>query len=194
MGELLENIYNLIIGIVNSSTFYGPLFACFLIFIESILPVLPLFVFITIIFLSYGYGLGFIISYLLTSFGCFFAFYLSRKILKKFFKKRIRKIENFDKVMKKIDKIKLSNLVLLIALPFTPAFLINIASALSDMKFKKFMCAIFIGKIFLVFFWGFIGTSLLESLRNPKIILIIIIMLLIAYLLSKIVTKKIDLE
>ena len=194
MGEFLENIYNLIIEIVNSSTIFGPLFACFLIFIESILPVLPLFVFITIIFIAYGYGIGFMVAYFLTSLGCFFSFFLSRTFLKNFFQTKIRKMENFDKFMKRIDKISLPSLALLIAIPFTPAFLINITSALSNMRFKKFAIAILIGKIFLVFFWGFIGTSLLESLKNPRIIVIILVMLLLAYILSKLVTRKINVE
>ena len=96
--------------------------------------------------------------------------------------------------MTKIDKISLSNLSLIIAVPFTPAFAVNIASSLSEMQFKKFFFAILIGKIFLVFFWGFIGTSLIESLKNPKILIIIGIMLIIAYILSKYATKKLDIE
>ncbi len=194
MGEILNNIYNYIISLVNASTIYGPLLACLLIFFESIMPVLPLFVFITIIFIAYGYGLGFIIAYILTCLGCFFSFWLCRTFLRKFFTKRIRKIENFDKLMKKIDKMNFSYLVLIIAIPFTPAFLVNIASALSQMSFKKFALAIAIGKISLVFFWGFIGTSLLESLRNPKILIVIIIMLLVAYIISKITAKKLNIE
>ena len=47
MEELLKTIYEFVINSVNSSSFLGPVFACFLIFIESIIPVLPLFVFIT---------------------------------------------------------------------------------------------------------------------------------------------------
>jgi len=194
MEDFLNTIYNYIINIVNSSNIFGPLFACLLIFIESILPVLPLFVFITIIFIAYGYALGFIISYILTVLGCYFSFFLCRKYLKNFFRKKVRKIEQFDKLMKKIDKIKFSNLVLLISIPFTPAFLINIASSLSEMEFKKFSLSILIGKVFIVFFWGFIGTSLVESLKNPKILIIIVIMLGIAYLISKIVTKKLNVE
>lgn len=194
MEELLTNIYEFIITIINSSNIFGPLFACLLIFIESILPVLPLFVFITIIFLAYGYALGFVISYILTVLGCFLSFFLCQKFLKNFFNKKVRKIEQFDRLMKKIDKMSFSSLVLLISLPFTPAFLINIAAALADVKFKKFSLAIIIGKIFIVFFWGFIGTSLIESLKNPKIIVIIIFMLLLAYLLSKLVTKKLNVE
>ncbi len=192
MGEILNNLYNLIMEIVNSSTFYGPLFACLLIFLESIIPVLPLFVFITIIFLAYGNILGFIISYILTCLGCFFSFFMCRSILKGIFQKRVRKIKEFDKFMKHIDKISIPNLVLLIAIPFTPAFLVNIAAALSKMTFKKYALAILLGKISLVAFWGFIGTSLLESLKNPRILIVIVIMVAISYLLSKIVTKKMN--
>jgi len=194
MEEFLSNIYDLIINIINSSNIFGPLFACFLIFIESILPVLPLFVFITIVFVSYGYLIGFIISYVLTILGCCFSFYICRTFLNNFFNKKVRKIENFDKIMKKIDNIKLSSLVLLVAVPFTPAFLINIAASLSNMNFKKFFISILIGKVSIVFFWGFIGTSLLESLKNPKILFVILIMLIISYIISKMVMKKLKVE
>ncbi len=194
MEEFFNSIYNYIMEIIGSSQIYGPLFACFLIMIESIIPVLPLFVFITIVFLAYGYVWGFIISYILTCIGCFLSFYLCRGFLKNFFKKKFRRIPKFDKFMKRIDNLNISYLVLLIAIPFTPAFLINIAASLSDMNFKKYAVAIIIGKISLVFFWGFIGTSLIESLQNPRIIVIILIMLALAYLLSKIVTKKLKLD
>lgn len=194
MEVVLNEVYNFLMNLVNSSSIYGPIFACILIFIESVLPVLPLFVFITIVFVSFGYLSGFLISYILTILGCFFSFYLCRTFLKNFFKKKIRKIDKFDKIMKRIDKIKLSNLVLLISVPFTPAFLINIASALSEMNFKKFAISIIIGKIFIVFFWGFIGTSFVESLKNPKIMLIILLMVVISYVLSKLITKKLKVE
>ena len=185
----LNNTYIFINNLINSSTIYGILFACLLIFLESIIPILPLFVFITIVFKVFGYGLGFIIAYILTCLGCFFSFFLCRKLFKNYFIKKFRKNPQFDKLMKKIDRIKLTSLATLIAIPFTPAFLINISAALSKMEFKKFFFAILIGKISLVFFWGFIGTSLLESLKNPRILIIIIILLIIAYVLSKIAAK-----
>lgn len=194
MEEVFTKLYELLMGIIESSSIYGPLFACFLIMIESILPILPLFVFITIVFIAYGYVIGFIISYILTVIGCSLAFFLCRYIFKDLFKKKVRKNPSFDKIMKKVDKIKLSTLVTLIVIPFTPAFMINIACALSDMKYKKFLVAALIGKPFLVFFWGFIGTSLLESLKNPKILVVILIMLLLSYIISKILMKKMSLE
>ena len=39
MEELLKTIYEFIINSVNSSSFLGPVFACFLIFIESIIEI-----------------------------------------------------------------------------------------------------------------------------------------------------------
>lgn len=194
MEVILTNFYELIMNIINSSSIYGIILACMLIFVESIIPILPLFVFITINFVTFGYLLGFIISYILTILGCCFSFYLCRNLLKKYFKKYIRKNEKFDKIMKKIEKINFSNIVLLISIPFTPAFLINIAASLSDMRFKKFCLALIIGKISIVFFWGFIGTSLIESLKNPKILIVIAIMVGITYLISKIVMKRLKIE
>ena len=194
MSGILNSIYNYIMSLISSSVVFGPILACLLIFLESILPVLPLFVFITIIFIAYGYVIGYLISYILTCLGCFCAFFLCRKYLKNFFEKKIRKNNFFDKFMKKIDKMSLSNIVILIAIPFTPQFVINVAAALSKMSFKKYMISILIGKLFLVAFWGFIGTSLVESLKNPKIMIIIVIMLLVSYILSKIVNKKLEIE
>ena len=137
MMEFMNNLYNIIMDVVTNSEVWGPLLACLLIFGESLIPVLPLFVFITIIFIAYGYVIGFIISYFLTSLGCFFMFYLCRTVLKKVFTKRVRKIQKFDNLMKKIDKISLPNLALLIAIPFTPAFLINIGCGIVDMNKNK---------------------------------------------------------
>ncbi len=191
---MLNSIYEFIMMLITGSSFYGPIIACLLIFFESIIPVLPLCVFITILFLSYGFLWGYIISYLLTCLGCFFSFYLCRKYFRNYFNKRIRKIEKLDKFMKIIDNISLSNLSLLIALPFTPAFLVNVAASISDMKFKKFAISIIIGKLFMVAFWGFIGTSLIESLKNPKIMILIVLMMTIVYLISKIVNKKLKIE
>ena len=194
MNGILNEMYNYLIEIINGSSIYGPLLACLLIFFESIIPILPLFVFITILFVAYGYFWGFIVSYILTCLGCMFSFFLFRKILRKAVDNKFRKNNKFNKIMKIIDNIDTNELVLLIAIPFTPAFLINIAAGLSKIKLKKYFVSLLIGKISLVAFWGFIGTSLLESLKNPKIMLIIISMLLVSYLVSKVITKKFKIE
>ena len=72
--------------------------------------------------------------------------------------------------------------------------MVNIAAGLSNMPIKKYMTSLIIGKIFLVIFWGFIGTSLLQSLTNPTALIKIIILVSIAYVISKIISKKFHLN
>ena len=49
--------------------------------------------------------------------------------------------------MNYVSNINITGLVLLVALPFSPAFAINIACGLSKMPFKNFLIAILIGKL-----------------------------------------------
>ena len=106
----------------------------------------------------------------------------------------MRSKESLKKIMKSISNITLGELVVLTAVPFTPAFLVNIAAGLSDMSFKKYFAGIFLGKISLVYFWGYIGTSLIESLKNPIILLRIFVLVMIMYIISRFINRKVNLE
>ena len=66
----------------------------------------------------------------------------------------------------------------------------NVSKHLSKIDIKKFFIAIVLGKIIMVYFWGYIGTSLLESLTDITIIFKIAILLVVAFLASKLVEKK----
>lgn len=96
--------------------------------------------------------------------------------------------------MNVFDRLSFSQLVILIAIPFTPAFAVNIVAGLSKIKFKKYLAAIMIGKISLVIFWGYIGTGLIESFKNPTILLYIVIMLVGAYFASIYVGKRFNIK
>ena len=93
-----------------------------------------------------------------------------------------------------VENISLSGLAVLVAIPFTPAFAVNIAAGLSNMPKKKFIMGILIGKIFMVYFWGYIGTTLLESITHPIYLLRICLLLLLAYIISKVANKWFKLD
>ncbi|MCI5967569.1 MAG: VTT domain-containing protein [Tenericutes bacterium] len=179
----------------NSTTILtniGPIGGVFLIILESIFPMLPLSVFITLNMISFGSFFGFIISWLSTIIGCMLSFTLFRHFFQKKLYRFIKKKEQdkFADTMKAISNINFSNLVMLIAIPFSPAFLINIAGGLSKIKTEKFFLAIMIGKIVIVYFWGYIGTTLLESLTNIMVLFKIGGLLVLAFFISKLVEKK----
>ena len=196
MKEIMANLDTIITSLIDSLGMYGPLLGSFLILVESILPILPLSVFITLNFYAFGNLLGFLISYILTVMGCNIAFYISRKLLINKMDKIYKRYgkNKIVKLVKNFSNFKFKNLVLLMAFPFTPAFLVNIMSGISDMDHNKFLIASIVGKPFMVYFWGYIGVTLLQSLTHPEYLIKIAIMLVVAYILSYIINKKLDID
>lgn len=192
--EFLGNISDKINAILMYLGFWGPFVACLLILVESIIPILPLSVFITINFLAFGPILGFILSWIFTILGCLISFLLFKDKFKERFEKKLRYKKYVEKLMVWLETAKFQHLVVLIAIPFTPAFLLNVAAGLSKMPLRKFFFSIVIGKIFLIYFWGFVGTALLESLKNPSAMIRVFIMITIAYLLSSFFNKRFGLD
>ena len=190
--EIIGTINEVINYFVELMMKLGPISGIILIVLESIIPVLPLSVFIALNGASFGYLFGFIISWASTCVGCALSFTLFRKCFKKSFDKYIGKKEakRVKKIKRRIDKISFTSLVLIIALPFTPAFAVNIAAGLSNMDFRKFMAAILIGKLSIVYFWTYVGKSLIESMMDIKAIITVCVLLIIAYIISKLVSKK----
>lgn len=186
----MESYNEVIINFINSLGALGPIFACILILIESIFPFLPLAVFIGINFIVFGHLLGFIISWIFTVLGCIMSFMIFRKGFNKKFNLLIKDRKRVLNLMTRFSNISLGSLTVLISIPFTPAFMINIAAGLSQIDFKKYLTALIIGKVTLVYFWGYISYSLVEAIKNPIVLIKIGILILLMYLISKIITKK----
>ena len=167
-----------------------------LIVIESFIPILPLAVFVALNINAFGFFVGTCLSWIATCIGCYICYllfyYLSDKITYKLLSNKTK--ERIQKGLKKFQNISLQGIVLIITLPFTPAFLINILAGIAKVRHEKFLLAILIGKVFMVIFWGYIGKSFIESISDIRAILYIIVTLGIAYVISKIVGKKMNIE
>ena len=194
----METISNYVVSFLNyyvanvnivSSFFLG----IFIIILESILPMLPLGIFVAFIVVIFGNVLGFFMSWVATLIGCSLSFFIFRKIRKKI-DNYIERKPKFKNVMENINKISFSNLVIIMAFPFTPAFSINIGAGLSNIPYKKFIMAASIAKVSIVYFWGYIGSTFIESMTDPGVLIKLGIILLIAFLLSKFVTKKFKID
>ena len=196
MEFLLDFFKNITDNAIEYMQLYGFWFGFFIIVLESILPWIPLCVFIALNIASFGKLMGFLLSLVATITGCVLSYSIFRFLIGNRIDKYINKNNNekLKKVIIGIEKIDFSNLVLLVAMPFTPAFLINIASGVTKMNFKKFLMALLIGKPIIVYFWGFIGTSLLESITDASTVILVCILLLIAFIVSKMIVKKFNIE
>lgn len=194
MSELFNSFYIFIMNAIDALGVYGPLLGSLFIILESIIPPLPLFVFITINFVAFGKVLGFIISWICTCIGCILSYYLVKKLFRNWVVNKIKDVNLLTKCMNYVENLSLTQVTMILSIPFTPAFMVNIAAGLCNMNFKKFLTAILISKIFLVYFWGVVGTGLLESFHNPTSLITVVVMIVIAYILSIVIKKlfKID--
>lgn len=190
---------DIINNIIDFSTEFiytgGIFFGMFIVFLESFLPVLPLSVFVALNCNAFGFIIGVLISWVGTCIGsilCYLLFkYIGYKIHDRFNLKIIKKAE---KQIMKFNHVSFTKLVLLYTLPFTPSSVINVLSGLSEISKKKFVCSLMIGKAFSILFWGYIGKSLIESFTDLKSIIFIGVALLLAYIISKVVNKKMNIE
>lgn len=194
--EFFSNITPVIEEFLNSIGIWGGVLAAGLMTVESILPCMPLCIFISLEFYLFGPLIGFIISWIFTSIGCILSFLLFRYKIKSFIERKMKKEtkKKVDRWMEKMGNIKLSAFVVLIAMPFTPAFVVNIAAGLSSMSLKKFALGIFVGKMFMVYFWGYVGTNLVESIAHPMNLIKILVILCVAFSLSKLLNKCLDVK
>lgn len=191
---MLELIDSFISNIIEYLQVYGMPFGFLLIVLESIIPALPLGVFVAFNMMAFGTIFGFVLSWSATIIGCILSYLLFYKVVGKWLKNKLKKIDRYNKLIKRISKIKFTTLVLVIALPFSPAFAINIAAGIAKINFKKFLVALLIGKVSIIYFWGYIGKSLLESITDFNTLITILIMLLLSYVISKLINKKFKIE
>lgn len=192
--NIIIDFLNMIVEFIQNSGTFGVLFSVCFIFVESILPVLPLSVFITINFMVLGPLIGFIISWIFTVLGCIMSYTIFRKGLGNKFDNLTSNKKLLNKYKHLFKNISTAKLLLIIAMPFTPAFVVNIVCGLIKMDFKKYFIALLFGKIAMVYFWGFVGTSLVESINNPIILLKIVLIMSITYLLYVILRKVLKFE
>ena len=192
--NIIIDFLNMIVEFIQNSGTFGVIISVCFIFIESILPVLPLSVFITINFMVLGPLIGFIISWIFTVLGCIMSYTIFRKGLGNKFDNLTSNKKLLNKYKHLFKNISTTKLLLIIAMPFTPAFVVNIVCGLIKMDFKKYFIALLFGKIAMVYFWGFVGTSLVESINNPIILLKIVLIMSFTYLLYVILRKILKFE
>lgn len=192
--EVLEALNELINNLLNLLGSWGALLGCVFILFESIIPMLPLSLFITLNFVTFGSIIGFIISWIFTVLGCMMSYYLFKSAVSEKRLSKFKENNTLKTVINVIENMNFTSLVILIAIPFTPAFAVNIAAGICRVPKRKFLLALMLGKISLVYFWGFVGVGLIESLKNPSKLIGVVILIVIVYIISYILSKKLKIK
>lgn len=189
--DIMDNIVNYLTNYLEE---LGIVFGIMFIILESIIPLLPLGIFIAFNMIVFGNFIGFIISWISTIIGCSIAYYFSDKLFSKYLLNKTVTNSKLKRIVNIVKNIDMSNLVIIMALPLTPAFLINIASGITKMNYKKFLISTFISKISIVLFWGLVSKNIITNYKDIKTIIVTIILIVAAYIFSKLVNKKFKIE
>ncbi len=192
--ELFNSLSETLNIFLLNAGMWAPFFSCILILLEGTFAFLPLFVFVTINILTMGTILGSMISFVCLIAGNFLAFFLCRIGLSPLFQRFIKNKSKINKFMKSIDNMSFSKLILIISIPITPSFFVNLAAGLSKIPKKKYFYALLLGKPCVLIFWGILGTSLVECLTNPLVLIKVVAMIVICNLIANLINKKFDLD
>ena len=172
----------------------GVVFSCALMCIESIFPMIPLVALITINIMILGKVLGFFVSWAFTVLGCVISYMIFKHGFGKKFDRLTEDKQKINKYKKVIKNISFPTLCLIIAMPLTPAFVVNIVAGLLKIDFKKYLLALMIGKLSMVYFLGFFGISFVESIKNPAMLVKVIIIMAVIYGACYVINKFLKLN
>ena len=170
---------------------FGLITGFLLVVLESLIPMLPLSAFVMLNVISYGKILGIIVSWIGTVIGSILAFSIVRKFKGYYLRKTNKEIIRFSK---RLNNISIPNIAIIFSIPFTPSFAINIGAGLSNISKNKYIISLIIGKLPMILFWALIGKNVIESIKEPIILVKIFIMILLTYIVSKILNKVLKLE
>ncbi|MDL2211338.1 VTT domain-containing protein [Erysipelotrichaceae bacterium OttesenSCG-928-M19] len=189
--DSIKEIHEIITNIVLFFGQFGIIGAIGMALLEAIFPSLPLIAIAGININNYGF-MGFIFTYIGSVSGTLIVFVLIRTFFTDKFQDSnfLKKHKRIIRFMNWIEYRGLSSIMVMMSLPFLPTSLINYACALSRMRKREFLYAVIVSKAVSIGLLSYIGSSLIDFIDKPYNALIALILLVIVYIISKIIEKR----
>ncbi|MBM0775533.1 TVP38/TMEM64 family protein [Staphylococcus epidermidis] len=160
-----------------------------MLYLRAIVPVLPLTLYVVLLIHAYGLFPGIIISWLGIVSGTFTVFLICKKFVNTIRMKKLKSRKSVQRLINFIDRQGLIPLFVLLCFPFTPNTLINIIASLSHIKIKYYFFVLVISKLISITILGVMGKEIFTIFTNPLRALIMIVLLVVLWFISKKVEK-----
>lgn len=160
-----------------------------MLYLRVIVPVLPLTLYVVLLIHAYGLFPGIIISWLGIVSGTFTVFLICKKFVNTIRMKKLKSRKSVQRLISFIDRQGLIPLFVLLCFPFTPNTLINIIASLSHIKIKYYFFVLVISKLISITILGVMGKEIFTIFTNPLRALIMIVLLVVLWFISKKVEK-----
>lgn len=163
----------------------GPIAGIFLVMIEAFIPILPLYLFVAINVMIYGFWQGYLYSWIGNVISSILLFFFIKKYGTSKFQKRIHDSKRIRNTFNWIQEHGFFPIFILLSFPFTPSFLICGLSALARIDNIVFIYSIIFGKLIMIFSLSFIGYNISEFIYQPLKSSIFIVLTLSISLIAK---------
>lgn len=164
---------------------FGIFAGFFLVILESFVPVLPLFAIVILNINSYGFILGFLISYTASVTGSYLVFLVVRFLFRNPAQRYIHSKEKLERMLRFVDERGFTFAFILLALPFTPTSVVNVIAALSNMKSKVYLLILLVAKVIMIGSMALVGYDITEFFNSPVRLVVSSVLLVVLYLFSK---------
>jgi uncharacterized membrane protein YdjX (TVP38/TMEM64 family) len=172
----------------------GPLPGLLLPFLEAILPILPLVLFVAANGAAYGFWYGSLFSWIGTCLGAVVVFWFFRKLSKTKLKRLIEKSKKIRSMLHWIERHGFAPIFLLLCFPFTPSSLVNVASGLSGLNFRSFLIGVMLGKMVMVFMISYVGDDWISIIKEPVKLLSVSGVILVLWFIGKRIEARLKTE
>lgn len=164
---------------------FGIFSGFFLVILESLIPILPLFVIVVLNINSFGFILGFLISYAATVSGSYILFIVIRKLFRRRAQQYIRKRRQLRKWLNFLNRNSFVFLFIMLALPFTPTSLMNVLAAIADIKRVAYLYILLGAKLFMILSMAAVGYDIAGFFSSPGRLIFSGLLLVGLYFISK---------
>lgn len=164
---------------------FGIFVGFFLVILEAFVPVLPLFAIVILNINSYGFIVGFLVTYTATVTGSYLVFLVVRFLFRNPAQRYIHKREKLEGLLRFVDERGFTFAFILLALPFTPTSIVNVIAALSNMKKKVYLLILVAAKLIMIGSMALVGHDITEFFNSPVRLVVSLTLLVVLYLFSK---------
>lgn len=169
----------------------GPIPGILITFLESFLPPLPLFLLVAANVTAYGFGFGFLYSWIGVVGGACAIFLIFSKLGEYSLPDKWKKGPLIPRSPEWVQRHAFSTIFLISCLPFGPSALFNIIAGLSGMSFRSFLVAVSIGKAIMICLVSFIGHDLPAFIHSPLKIMIVATIAASLWFASKLIEARV---
>lgn len=164
---------------------YGDILGFLLPFLESFIPILPMFVFVFVNVDTFGLFLGIIISWLGTFLGSFVVFLIIRYFANTKFMDKVKERKEVQKFLGFVNHQGVTPIFILLCFPFIPSSLMNVVAGLSQMKRQTFFIILAVSNLIAMALTGILGREMHSILESPIRVMSVIVILAGLWIISR---------